>query len=139
MSHFVKYIREDLIGSSLEKVNSWLPDLSNHHLESNTFNKLAVIVGFFTTIGFAFKALKGVKTLVSGLRSFDKAAIKNIYGEGSWAIIGDIETCNSEAEFLAAKGLNLILLGNRTILEEQSERIRAINKQIEVETFAVDW
>ena len=90
MSQLIKYIREDLIGSSLEKINSWLPDLSDHRLETNTFNKLAIIVGFFTTIGLAVKALKGVKSLASGLHSFDKSAIKNIYGEGSWALIGDI-------------------------------------------------
>lgn len=95
MSQFVKYIREDLIGSSLERINSWLPDLSDHRLEANTFNKLAVIVGFFTTIGLGVKALKGVKSLVSGLHSFDKSSIKNVYGEGSWALIGDIETCQN--------------------------------------------
>lgn len=139
MSQLVKYLREDLIGSSLEKINTWMPDLSDHRLEANTFNKLAVIVGFFTTIGLTFKALKGLKSLAAGLHSFDKASIKNIYGEGSWALIGDVESGLSEAEFLATKGVNIILLGEAKAIEEAKIKLSNINDQIEVEGFPVNW
>lgn len=112
MASTLKFIREDLIGGSFSKVNSILPDISSLELKDNTFTKLAILVGLVAAVKGTFTLLSWIRLpktkLSSNLTEYSKR-----YGDKSWAIIGDISHNQSYALFLAARGVNLILLGTQ--------------------------
>jgi hypothetical protein len=126
MASTYKFIREDLIGSSIGRVDSVLPDLSAFQLQNTTFTKLAVLIGLVAVVKGAYSALKLLRPRLSK-PSKDMAALTKRYGEKSWAVIGDIYRNESYALFLAKRGFNIILIGSKEDIDIGRELIMSAN------------
>lgn len=60
MASTLKFLREDLIGGALSKIDSVLPELPSFQLENTTFTKLAILVGLGAAVKGAWWALKSL-------------------------------------------------------------------------------
>lgn len=139
MSATLKFLREDLLGGAMTKVDSVLPNIDSMKLQNNTFTKLAVLVGLSVAAKGTWSALKWLAfRLTHTYPSKDPTVLPKRYGEKSWVVV-DIHRNEPFALLLAKQGFNIILLGTRDRIDIGRDLISSVNPLAEIEEFVVDW